>query len=164
MKQCYHGSCIDANFMQQGPDFNIISSLVKGNSIFKNYGYLSISHLLSKEIRNEDVFLSHVVVLAKGNSNHRISWVMYILFFHEIEGKRLCVIWDISESYTGWPRKNRTGYFPQYVDAITGISVWGNFSWEKWYQDQQFLFSSLFSRAHFVRQCQGPQFSLFSFN
>ena len=39
---------------------------------------------------------------------------------------------------TGWPRKNGTGYFPHYVDAITGISVWDNFSWEKWYQDQQF--------------------------
>ena len=40
-------------------------------------------------------------------------------------------------TYTGWPMKNRTSYFPQYVDAITGISVchWGNFSWEKWYQD-----------------------------
>ena len=28
----------------------------------------------------------------------------------------------------GGPEKNGTGYFPQYVDAITGISVWGNFS------------------------------------
>ena len=28
------------------------------------------------------------------------------------------------ERYTEWPRKNGTGYFPQYVDAITGISVW----------------------------------------
>ena len=46
--------------------------------------------------------------------------------------------------------KNGTGYFPQYVDAIIGISVWSNFSWEKLYQDQQFWFSSLFSRAHFV--------------
>ena len=27
-------------------------------------------------------------------------------------------------------KKPRTTYFPQYVDAITGISVWGNFSWE----------------------------------
>ena len=50
-------------------------------------------------------------------------------------------------------KKNRT---------ITGISVWGNFSWEKWYQDQQVWFSSLFSTAHFVRQCRGPKFSLFS--
>ena len=24
---------------------------------------------------------------------------------------------------TGWPRKNGMGYFPQYVDTITGISV-----------------------------------------
>ena len=60
--------------------------------------------------------------------------------------------------------KNRTAYSPQYVDAITGISVWGNFSWEKWNQDQQFWFSSWFSRAHFVRQCRGPKFSLFSLN
>ena len=29
-------------------------------------------------------------------------------------------------------------YFREYVDAITSISVWGNFSQEKWYQDQQF--------------------------
>ena len=34
-------------------------------------------------------------------------------------------------SYTGWPRKNGTAYFPQYMDAITGISVWGNLSWDK---------------------------------
>ena len=59
-------------------------------------------------------------------------------------------------------QKNGTGYFPQYVDAVTGISVWGNFSWEKRYQDQLFWFSSLFSRAHFVRQCRGPKCSLFS--
>ena len=63
--------------------------------------------------------------------------------------------------YTGWPRKNGTAYFPQYVDAITSINVLGNFSWEKLYQDQQFWFSSLFSRAHFVRQWRGP--NLFPF-
>ena len=68
----------------------------------------------------------------------------------------------ITGSYTGWPIKNRMAYFPQYVDAITGISVWGNFSWEKWYQDHKFWFSSLFSRAHFVRQCRGPKISLLS--
>ena len=33
---------------------------------------------------------------------------------------------------------------------------------EKWYQDQQFWFSSLFSMAHFVRQCRVPNFPLFS--
>ena len=66
--------------------------------------------------------------------------------------------------YTWWPRNNGTGYFPRYVDAITSIRVWGSFSWEKWYQDQQFWFSSLFSRAHFGRQCRGPKFSLFSLN
>ena len=58
--------------------------------------------------------------------------------------------------------KNRTAYIHHNVDAITGISVWGNFTWEKLYQEQQFCFSSLFSRAHFVRQCRGPKFSLFS--
>ena len=45
------------------------------------------------------------------------------------------------------------------MDAITGISVWGNFPWEKWYQEQQFWFSSLFSMLHFVGQCRGPQFT-----
>ena len=60
--------------------------------------------------------------------------------------------------------KNGTAYFPQYVDAITSISVWGHFSWEKLYQDQQFWFSSLFSRVRFVRQCRGPKLSLFSLN
>ena len=37
---------------------------------------------------------------------------------------------EIYFSYTGWPIKNGTAYFPQYVDAITSISVWGNF-WEQ---------------------------------
>ena len=69
-----------------------------------------------------------------------------------------------NENYTGWPRKNGMGYFPQYVDAITGIGIWGNFSWEKWYQDQQFWFSSLFSTAHYVRRCRGPKLPLFSLN
>ena len=41
--------------------------------------------------------------------------------------------------------QKRNGILPQYVDAITGISVWGDFSSEKWYQNQQFWFSSLFS-------------------
>ena len=30
--------------------------------------------------------------------------------------------------HTGWPIKNGTAYFPQYVDAMTSISVCGNFS------------------------------------
>ena len=67
--------------------------------------------------------------------------------------------------YTGWPpppsKKNRTAYFPQHVDVITVINVWGNFSWEKWYQGHKCWFSSLFSRAHFVRQCWGQNISLF---
>ena len=44
--------------------------------------------------------------------------------------------------FTGWPRKNKAACFPPYVDAITGISVWCNFSWLKWYQDHQNLFTS----------------------
>ena len=67
-------------------------------------------------------------------------------------------------TYTGRPSKHGMGYFLQYVDAITGISVWGNSSWEKRYQYQQFWFNNMFSRAHFVRQCRGPKFSLFSLN
>ena len=31
----------------------------------------------------------------------------------------------------GGPEKNGTAYFPQYLKAITGISVWGNVSWKK---------------------------------
>ena len=65
--------------------------------------------------------------------------------------------------YTGWPIKTKRHTSHNYEDAII-ISVWGNFSWEGWYQDQQFGFSSLFSRAHFVRQCRVPIFSLFSLN
>ena len=57
---------------------------------------------------------------------------------------------------TGWPNKNRMAYFPWYKDAITAISGWCIFSWELWNQDQQFWFSSLFSMAHFVRQCPRP--------
>ena len=64
--------------------------------------------------------------------------------------------------YTGWPIKSRMAYFQHYRDSITVISVWGNFSWEKLYQDQQFWFSSLSSREHFMRQCRGLKFSLFS--
>ena len=30
------------------------------------------------------------------------------------------------------------------MDINTGISRWGIFSWEKWYQDEQFWFSSFF--------------------
>ena len=62
-------------------------------------------------------------------------------------------------------KKNGTAYFPQYMWMLWLVSVYGvlNFSWEKWYQDQQFWFSSSFSRAHFVRQCWGHKISLFSF-
>ena len=80
---------------------------------------------------------------------HNLIWNQSYFY---IEGAPLLVCVKMY-MYTGWPRKNGTGYFPQYVDAITDISVWGNFSWEKWFQVQQFWFSS-FSSAHFVRQCR----------
>ena len=40
----------------------------------------------------------------------------------------------------GPEKKHGTAYFPQYMDAITGISacIWRNFFWEKWYQYQKF--------------------------
>ena len=62
-------------------------------------------------------------------------------------------------------QQKRNGiYFPQNMDAITNISLYEVISpEEKWYQDQQF-WVSLFSRAHFVRQCRGQKFSLFSLN
>ena len=43
-------------------------------------------------------------------------------------------------NYTGWPRKTWNGI----MIAITGISVWGNLSWEKkWYQNHS-RFGSVF--------------------
>ena len=40
--------------------------------------------------------------------------------------------WRKKERKGGPEKENGTAYFPQYVDAITGIiAVWGNFSWEK---------------------------------
>ena len=68
----------------------------------------------------------------------------------------------LEKYYTGRPIKKRTAYFLQYVDRIISIGVRGNLSWEKGYQNQQFWFSSLFSMAHFVRQCRVPKFPLLS--
>ena len=99
------------------------------------------------------------------NLEERSKHILYISFlklsqFFKYGNKTCCQFeWLYRVAH-----KNRMAYFPQYVDAITSISVWGNFSWETWYQDQQFWFSSLFSKAHFVRQCRVPQFSLFSLN
>ena len=42
---------------------------------------------------------------------------------------------------------------------MTGISGWGIFSWEKWYQDQPFWLSGSYSRARYVSQCQVTTFS-----
>ena len=73
----------------------------------------------------------------------------------------LCLVAHIQ----GGPEKTERHTSRQYVDAITGIIVWGNFSWEKWYQDHQVWFSNLFfSRAHFVRQCRDPKFPPASLN
>ena len=48
--------------------------------------------------------------------------------------------WNRSHSYIYRVAQiNGMVYFQHYEDAITGIIVWSNFSWEKWYQDQQFL-------------------------
>ena len=59
----------------------------------------------------------------------------YALGLQREENKQLIVLLliIITGSYTGWPIKNGMAYFQQYVDAITGISVRGNFSWEKLY-------------------------------
>ena len=56
-------------------------------------------------------------------------------------------------------KKTEWDTFHQYVDAITGVYEVTSPE-KKLYQDHQFWFSSLFSRAHFVRQCRGPKFSL----
>ena len=56
--------------------------------------------------------------------------------------------------YTGCPppkkkkkkKKKWNGILPTIcgiVDAISGISVWGNFSWEEWHQDQISNFGSV---------------------
>ena len=50
------------------------------------------------------------------------------------------------------------------VVAITGINVWGNFSWEKWYQDQQFWFCSCFLGHIFWGNVEAPKCFLFSLN
>ena len=90
----------------------------------------------------------------------KVTWITYLKFlFHSLTwtisntNSLVHAMRTLSNDYTGWPRKTGTGYIPQYVVAITGFSVWGNFSWEKWYQNQQFWFSNLFYRAHFVRRC-----------
>ena len=43
---------------------------------------------------------------------------------------------------------------------MTGISGWGIFSWEQWYQDQPFWLSGSYSRARYISQCQVTTFSL----
>ena len=81
----------------------------------------------------------------------------------------LSAIMDSSSNNTGWPQKKRTGYFPQYVDAITGITISVYELTSPWPENNDTKISNfgsvtLFSRAHFVRQCRGPNFSLFSLN
>ena len=105
-------------------------------------------------------------LISFGSSNHGATTPCSNLvdsfgFLSKRGGKMFCR-WPL---YTGWPIKSGTAYnFQQYRDAIIGISVWSSFSWEKRYQDEQFWFRSLFSREHFVRQCRGLNFSLFSLN
>ena len=60
-----------------------------------------------------------------------ISWCLPVIFLYSYNevtvkfGHNYSVAqWSIF-SYTGWPRRIGTAYFPQYVDAITGISVMG---------------------------------------
>ena len=77
----------------------------------------------------------------------------------------LCTYYDYSQIPSwnkgiiqGGPEKNGTGYFLQYVDAITGIRIWGNFSREKNYTKISNFGSAqvCFLAAHFVRQCRDP--------
>ena len=54
-------------------------------------------------------------------------------------------------NYIGWPIKKTERHTSWHnVDALTGISVWGNFSWEVWFCS--------FPRAHFVRQGRCPKY------
>ena len=77
-----------------------------------------------------------------------VSFVPYVLSWNRWWGHKCATHPRPTNSKnTGWHIQNGTAYFLQYVDAITSISVWNNFSWEKWYQDQQFWFSSLFSMS-----------------
>ena len=123
------------------------------------YIYININSKLSL------TFCLHEYMIRSQTSSTRERIPFLPVHIYRIEAPHaITSINRMSLTYTGWPRKNRTGYFPQYVDTITGISVWGNFSWEKWYQDQPFWFSSIFfPTAHFVRQCRSPK-SIFSLN
>ena len=78
-----------------------------------------------------------------------------------VERSQGLIHWAMTDTIQGGPEKTERD--TSYVDAMTGISVWGNFSWKKMNQDQQFWFSSWYSRAHFVRQCWGPIFQNFPF-
>ena len=73
------------------------------------------------------------------HNNHVVTVIaMKPCNYHEIAMSHSTLRKRRKKAYTGWPRKNRTGYFPQYVDAIAGINLWGNFSWEKWYNISNF--------------------------
>ena len=76
---------------------------------------------------------------------------------------QICIHMEVPPPPPRWPIQNGTACFQYYEGAIIGLFC-SNFYWEKWYQDQQFWFSSLFSRAYFVRQCRGLNVSLFSLN
>ena len=59
----------------------------------------------------------------------------------------------------GWPRKNGTANFPKYVDAITGIIVWGNLSWNNDTKICNFGSVVCFLGHIFVRQCRDQKFA-----
>ena len=70
--------------------------------------------------------------------------------------------WD--DVIQGGPGKNGMAYFPQYVDAITNISVWGNFSWENDTKITNFG-SRVFFQGHILwGNVEASNFSLFSLN
>ena len=61
----------------------------------------------------------------------------------------------------GGPEKNGMAYFPQYVDAITVISVWGNSPDKNDTKISNFGTVVCFlGETHFVRQCRDPKLSV----
>ena len=72
-------------------------------------------------------------------------FLIFIIFFFLLQFSLYRVAFSVPYIQRG-PEKNGTGYFLQYVDALTGmVSVYGITSPEKTlYQDKQFWLSSLF--------------------
>ena len=81
------------------------------------------------------------------------SYLLLTYFFpfsNDLKFVRCITIYRVAQ-------KNWNGILP----TICGCNNWYQCMW---YQDHQFWFSSLFPRAHFVRQCQDPKFCLSSLN